>query len=82
MLELDGIKGWILHWDPDILAALAKRGARFPDFPAQLDTYISTMHTRSLAQVATDYRKFKLFYFDHLKDEAREQPFRRRLAAR
>ena len=37
--------GWILHWDPELMAALKRRGAVFEDFPARLDSLIAILPT-------------------------------------
>ncbi len=78
-IHFDGVRGRILHWDPDLMARLRERGARFRDFPADLDRYVEGMSERTTAEVARDYEKFRNFYFAHVDDPAHEAPFRARL---
>lgn len=80
-IEFDGIRGRLLRWDPEVLAVLAARGARFPDVPALIDQVIARLPSLDDATVRDAHRKLRAFYFDHVADEAREAPFRRRLAA-
>jgi hypothetical protein len=78
-IELDGLEGLILHWDPVLLAELKQRGARFRDFPASIDGMLPRLDTLTDQEVATAYRRIKMFYFDHVSDPQREAPFRKRL---
>jgi hypothetical protein len=78
-IDLGRIGGRVITWDPAIMAALAARGARVPDVPAQIDTYIAGMAARSDADVRRDFERFRRLYFDRTPDPAREQPFRARL---
>jgi hypothetical protein len=78
-VHLGRLDGWILWWDPEIMAALAGRGARFADFPAYLDGYLDRMPELDDARVASDYVRFRRFYFDHVSDPRRERPFLARL---
>lgn len=73
------VKGFLLHWDPLVLAEWKRRGAAFPDFPAWLDGYIARMPTELDETVKIDYERFRHFYFQHVSDPARELPFRARL---
>ncbi len=68
-----------LRWDPALMKALGARGASFPDFVAYLDRYIRTMNGRSGDEVRSDYRKFRLFYFDGVQDPERRTAFEDRL---
>ncbi len=78
----DDVYGQILRWNPELLGALAKRGATIPDFPKLLDSYIRGMQGMSDEAVASDYRRFRLFYFDQVRDPARQAAFERRLGPR
>jgi hypothetical protein len=78
-IDLGGIGGRVITWDPAIMAALAARGVRVPDVPAQIDAYIAGMASRSDADVRRDFERFRRLYFDRTPDPAREQPFRARL---
>ena len=57
----------------------ARRGARFPDFPSQLDRDIAVLDRNTDLDVSKAYRRAKAFYFDHVSDPARERPFLDRL---
>lgn len=70
---------FVLLWDPEIMRALRKRGAVFSDFTEVLDRYIGEMPSVSDRQIEYDYSRFKMFYFDHVNDEAREKKFLARL---
>ena len=81
-VDFDGVWGWMLRWDPEVMAALAARGARFPDVPALIDQYVARLSEADDASVSDAYRRLKTFYFDHVADEAREAPFLARIAPR
>jgi hypothetical protein len=78
-IDLGRIGGRVITWDPAIMAALAARGVRVPDVPAQIDAYLAGIATRSDAEVRRDLERFRRLYFDRTPDPAREQPFRARL---
>jgi len=78
-VHLGGLDGWVLWWDPPVMEALARRGARFADFPAYLDGYSERMPAMDDARVRADYVRFRRFYFDHVSDPERERPFLARL---
>ncbi len=80
-IVLDDFQARLLRWDPPLLAALAARGARFPDFPALLDGYLARSASLSPDALRADYARFRAFYFDHVDDEEREAEFRRALGA-
>ncbi|HEX7839298.1 MAG TPA: hypothetical protein VF469_17590, partial [Kofleriaceae bacterium] len=63
-------------------AALAARGVRTPDVPAQIDGTIAAMAGASDEAVRRDWERFRRLYFDRVPDPAREAPFRARLSAR
>jgi hypothetical protein len=71
----------VLTWDPAVMAALARRGARIEDFPRRLDAFIAGMPSLPDSVVRVEYGKFQRFYFASATDPAREAPFRERLAA-
>jgi arabinofuranosyltransferase len=74
-VQLGTVKAWVLHWDPELMAELKRRGALLTDFGDYLDGYLDTMAARSPQEVQTDYLKFRHFYFDHVTDPRREAPF-------
>ncbi len=78
-IDLGRIEGRVITWDPAVMAALAARGVRVPDVPAQIDAYIAGMASRSDADVRRDWQRFRRLYFDRTPDPARERPFRTRL---
>lgn len=50
--------------------------------PAFIDEYVKRLPALGDATVRETYRRLETFYFDHVADEAREAPFRQRLAGR
>ena len=74
-----GVRGRVLHWDPELMAELGRRGARFPYFTAELDRFIPRLDRLTDKQVAHNYQMLELFYFRHVDDPVREQAFLRRL---
>jgi hypothetical protein len=78
-IDLGRITGQVITWDPATMAALAARGARVPDVPAQIDAYMAGMASRSDADVRRTWERYRRLYFDRTPDPAREQPFRQRL---
>ncbi|HVU04208.1 MAG TPA: hypothetical protein VHE30_20765 [Polyangiaceae bacterium] len=79
-ITLGTLDGFILHWDDGMMRDLRARGASFQDFPEYLDQYIQGIGSRPRADVARDYERFRLFYFDHQKDDRRKAAFEARLA--
>jgi hypothetical protein len=78
-ITLDGFPGLVLHWDATLIAELRRRGAVVEDFPAEVDRVINRLDTLSDEDVKSIYAKFRLFYFEHVQDSARESAFTRRL---
>ncbi|HXV74732.1 MAG TPA: hypothetical protein VD788_00305 [Candidatus Polarisedimenticolaceae bacterium] len=78
-VEMDGVRAWLLHWDPRLVAELRGRGARVPDFPAALDRIIAGLDRLEPLAVEALYRDLCRFYFDHVDDPARRQAFTRHL---
>jgi hypothetical protein len=79
-IAFDGFEARLLRWDPSLLESLAARGARFPNVPALLDGYLARSAGAPPAVLRADYARFRTFYFDSVRDEAREAAFRRVLA--
>jgi len=75
----DDVPGNLVHWDPSILAEMARRGARFPDLPHYLDGYGAAIDSIPVAQVRADFERFRRFYFDYAGDSLRQAPFVARL---
>jgi len=76
----DDVPGNVVHWDPPVLAEMARRGARFPDLPRYLEGYGAAIDSIPVDRVRADYQRFRRFYFDGAGDSLRERPFRVRLA--
>jgi hypothetical protein len=81
-VEFDGVRDLMLRWDPEVLAALVTRGARFPDAPVLIDQYVARLSEADDASLRDAYRWLKTSSFDHVADEAREALFRARPALR
>lgn len=70
----------IVHWNPKLLTELARRGARFEDFPRIVDAAAARLDAQPDADARNAYARIKAFYFDFVSDPAHELPFRARLA--
>jgi len=81
-IRFDGIEGYILHWDPELLAVLAERGAQFEDFPSWLDGMLAETDRLSRQELQQLYGMSRLFYFEHVDDPERERLLERRLGER
>jgi hypothetical protein len=75
----EDVYGQVLHWDPEMMAALEERGANVPDFISLLDSYVERLDSTSDDEVARAYRQLRLFYFMHVDDPVREEAFKLRL---
>jgi len=80
LMNYKSVKATLLTWDPGVMAEMRRRGADCDDFTAYLDRFIVDMPGMPDTLVAEVYRKSKLFYFDGVRDSAREAPFLRRLS--
>jgi hypothetical protein len=78
-VELDGVRAFPLHWDPELMSELENRGAQFQDFPTLLDRIIVNLDRLDPARVAALYADLKRFYFDHVEDPERRAAFERRV---
>ncbi len=78
-IVLDGMPGFVLTWDPAMVASVRQRGGQVEDLPSTIDGWIVQLNTASDAEVADLYGKLKLMYFEHVSDPMREAPFRKRL---
>jgi hypothetical protein len=73
-----GLPARLVTWDSALMKELRRRdpgGIIVQDFPQMLDEYIAAMPTKSKAQVAADFEKWKGFYFDHENDLPRRAAF-------
>jgi hypothetical protein len=75
----DGVRGFLLHWDPEIMQELKRRGAEFGDFPKDLDQVIADLDRLTPDALAQVYFGAKLFYFDHVDDPVRREAFLSRM---
>lgn len=78
-IVLDGMPGFVLTWDPAMIATVRQRGGQVEDLPSKIDGWIMQLDKASDAEVADLYGKLKLMYFEHVPDPLRETPFRKRL---
>jgi hypothetical protein len=72
----DDVFGQLLHWDPELMAALHRRGARFDDFNGMLDGYIAQMPSVPPRERSHFFERLERFYFDHVDDPFREATLR------
>jgi hypothetical protein len=79
-LFLGPMRGRVLHWDPELMDELERRGATFTRYPEELDDYLSRIDRVPAEQIAADFERFRLFYFEHVDDPIREQQFREHLS--
>jgi len=76
-IMFDRVPGYMLYWNPPLLAELAKRGARFVDFPVELDARKADFARLPPDSLEFEYGRLKTFYFDHVPDSTRQAWFRR-----
>jgi len=76
-IYFDLVPGYMVHWNPPLLAEMAKRGARFVDFAAALDERRPDYARLPADSLRIEYAKLKPFYFDAVPDSMREKWFKR-----
>ena len=78
-VEMAGLSGRVLTWDPAVIDSLRGRGAVIQDFPRDLDQLLKepSMIFRWVDWLA--YDKVRRFYFDQAPDSVREALLRRRI---
>ena len=78
-IDMGGIRGKVLTWDPAVLDSLRGRGAVIQDFPGELDRLLRepSMIFRWVDWLA--YAKVRRFYFDQAPDPQREALLRQRI---
>lgn len=76
-IYFDRVPGYMVRWNPPLLAEMAKRGARFVDFAAALDERRPTYDRLPADSLRIVYAKLKTFYFDSVPDSTRESWFKR-----
>jgi len=79
MIAFDTIPGRILHWDPVVLDEMRRRGAGFGDIPSEIDRFATGLDQLTDDQVREAFGILKNFYFDHVRDPARERLFLERM---
>ncbi|MEW6249305.1 MAG: hypothetical protein AB1716_01560 [Planctomycetota bacterium] len=80
LIQLGDEKGYVVHWDPPLMAELGRRGALFNDAPAELDRLMQRLDGNPNAPAVELYARFRAFYFDHVSDPVRYAAFRSRVA--
>ena len=75
-ITLGKVSGFVLRWDAPVMAELKRRGAVFPDYPAEIDHYIENAFRCPAEEVAADFTRFRRFYFEGNPDPEREALFR------
>lgn len=78
-IDLDGVRGRVVTWDPALMAELGRRGARFPDVPRLLDAYITRIPTVPCARARNEVAQFERFYVLPARDTARGEALARAL---
>jgi hypothetical protein len=78
-IDFSGVRGIILTWDPALMDSLRRRGARFEDFPAHIDTLLVELPRMSEAEIEAVYPGLRRFYFEHVSDPRRERRFLERI---
>lgn len=76
-IYFDQVPGYMVRWNPPLLAEMARRGARFVDFPAALDERKSDYARLPADSLQIEYARLKTFYFDTVPDPIREAWFKR-----
>jgi hypothetical protein len=79
-VEMAGLRGRVLTWEPGVIESLRARGAVIQDFPKELDRTLEAPTTVLRWVNWLDYGKVRRFYFDQAPDSAREALLRRRIA--
>jgi hypothetical protein len=70
------VKAEMFFYDQKLMKDLKEHfgeAVQYTDFEQYLEEYISSLSSKSREQVQRDYEKFRIFYFQHTSDEAREK---------
>ena len=73
--------GYVYTYNAPLMNTLHAHNVRIPSFKDYLDTYLARIDRVPDTQVARDYEEFRLYYFTHTHDEAREALFRARFSS-
>lgn len=76
-----GAQCQLLRWDPAVVGALRARGAAIPDFPAQLDAFLSYAGRLPAPDLRAHYERTARFYLEPAADRQRDAQFREKLAS-
>jgi hypothetical protein len=80
ILLLDSTIVHVVFYDNSVMESLKRYPkVQFVDFPSKLDSYIENIKLVPRDRLINDYSFFRLYYFDHNVDPARNQPFIDRL---
>ena len=79
-IEMAGLRGRILTWEPAMIDSLRARGAVVQDFPEELDRTLEAPSTVLRWVGWLDDAKVRRFYFDQAPDSAREALLNERIA--
>jgi hypothetical protein len=71
-IEMNGVRGRILTWDPALMDSMRRRGARVQDFPAELDRLLAEPGLVVIWGGWSVREKLRRFYFGHASDPDRE----------
>lgn len=75
-IYFDVVRGAIFVYNRDLMRKLKMYPEmKFVDFEEYLDKYIREISTKSLSDVSRDYALFRIYYFNHNPDPARENVF-------
>ena len=75
-VEVNGAHGWLLIWDPAVVANLRDAGMTIADFPATLDAYLDRAMELGAAELAADYAVVRRFYLVPAADRDRDARYR------
>ncbi len=75
----EGVGGRLLIYRREVARELRARGARFVDFEAFLDEYVSNLDAMPDSKVSREYATFQSYWFDHNEDPERQAAFEQRL---
>jgi hypothetical protein len=71
-IEMGGVRGRVLTWDPAVMDSLRARGASVQDFPAELDRLLAQPGLVVIWGGWTVREKLRRFYFGHVHDPSRQ----------
>ena len=71
-IEMNGVRGQVLTWDPPLMDSMRRRGALVPDFPAELDRLLAEPGLVVIWGGWSVREKLRRFYFGHVEDPIRE----------